>query len=51
MTAGEVGRATGNRDYRVIKVWNHKTSNSTGSAKLAIHVRARARVVKGLSHL
>lgn len=39
MTAGEVATASKNREYRVVSVWEHKTTNSHGSAKLAVHIK------------
>jgi hypothetical protein len=39
MTAGEVHAADKSREYRVVKVWDHKTVSSHGSAKVAMHVK------------
>lgn len=39
MTVAEVQAATKSREYRVISVWEHKTTNSHGAAKLAIHIK------------
>lgn len=39
MTAGEVLTAKPSKGYRVINVWEHKTSGSHGSAKMACRIR------------
>lgn len=39
MTAGEVMAAKQCREYRIVSVWEHKTTSSHGSAKIAIHQR------------
>lgn len=39
MTAGEVTRAEKAREYRVIRVWDHKTAATHGSARIAAHVK------------
>ena len=39
MTVKEVQDAKVSREYRVISVWDHKTANAHGPARLAIHVK------------
>lgn len=39
MTVGEVRAAKVSREFRVIAVWEHKTTNAHGAARLALHVK------------